>query len=341
MYACDTYTHTQHTIIGLTTHLPATPPALPLRALFFLGFQSPPPGIRHRSIHTSSRRCDVGKKYDEKHIVHDPHVIARSKAIRERNIARQQELQEQQKASHVDPVIGRPTGFTQVLDAMHTPLPSIDDIINNRVDYEELQKLRKETQPNYFLPRDELIHSLEQSQGLIFPPSPPRSPPKGSFDEKELHEKQAYHAHSVEAVLRITSLALGSSKDRTRHNKQVCINTFGRHVTDNTLPPDPVQRHSLSANIPKPYTKTPRVGPDTGSSEVQAAVLTAKIRVLAEHLKANKKDKMNKRNLRLLLHKRQKILKYLKRKERGGIRYRNVMEKLGLDENAIMMELMM
>lgn len=274
-------------------------------------------------------------------MVHDPYVIARSKATRERNIARQKELQEQQKASHVDPVLGRPTEFSRVLDTMHTPLPSIDDIINNRVDYEELQKLRKETKPNYFLARDELVYSLEQSQNLIFPPSPERSPLKGSLDEKELYEKQAYHAHSVEAVLRITSLALGSSKDRTRHNKQVCINTFGRHITDHTLSPDPVQRHSLSANIPKPFTKTPRVGPDTGSSEVQAAVLTAKIRVLAEHLTTNKKDKMNKRNLRLLLHKRQKILKYLKRKERGGIRYRNVMDKLGLDDNAVGMELMM
>lgn len=43
-------------------------------------------------------------------------------------------------------------------------------------------------------------------------------------------------------------------------------------------------------------------------------------------------DKVNKRNLRLLVHRRQKLLRYLERKERGGPRFQNVVDVLGLTE---------
>ena len=43
-------------------------------------------------------------------------------------------------------------------------------------------------------------------------------------------------------------------------------------------------------------------------------------------------DKANKRNLRLLVHRRQKLLRYLRQKERGGPRFQNVLETLGLTE---------
>ena len=70
--------------------------------------------------------------------------------------------------------------------------------------------------------------------------------------------------------------------------------------------------------------------------------MTVKIRALAKVLTTEKgfsKDKHNKRNLRLMVHRRQKLLKYLKRREKGGIRYRNIMEALGLDDAAIENEL--
>jgi len=71
--------------------------------------------------------------------------------------------------------------------------------------------------------------------------------------------------------------------------------------------------------------------------------LTVKIRALAKALHRddghNTKDKHNKRNLRLMVHRRQKLLKYLKRKEKGGVRYRNVLEALGLDDDAVEKEL--
>ena len=134
-----------------------------------------------------------------------------------------------------------------------------------------------------------------------------------------------------EALQRIASLSLGSSKDRLRVNTQRCIDSFGRHNTDSTLADRPAALGQLNPG-PQPE-KTPRAGPDTGSSEVQIAILTAKIRTLADFLQGRgRMDKVNKRNLRLLVHRRQKLLRYLRRKERGGPRFSNVVEALGLTE---------
>ena len=72
---------------------------------------------------------------------------------------------------------------------------------------------------------------------------------------------------------------------------------------------------------------------------MQVAILTMKIQALAKHLEGTRKDMANKRNLRLLVHKRQKLLKYLKKRERGGPRYQNVLDAIGLDDHAVMEEL--
>lgn len=109
-------------------------------------------------------------------------------------------------------------------------------------------------------------------------------------------------------------------------------------MTDTFLKPKPLNKYQL-AEIPNPTDtdtptgKTPRAGADTGSSEVQIAILTAKIRVLADRYEGvNRNDKVNKRNLRLLLHRRQKLLKYMERKERGGERWQYMLGMLGLTE---------
>ena len=52
---------------------------------------------------------------------------------------------------------------------------------------------------------------------------------------------------------------------------------------------------------------------DTGSSEVQIALLTERIRSLTEHVKNNKKDNHSKRGLVMLVSQRKKMLKYLRR----------------------------
>ncbi|RSH86930.1 hypothetical protein EHS25_003417 [Saitozyma podzolica] len=60
--------------------------------------------------------------------------------------------------------------------------------------------------------------------------------------------------------------------------------------------------------------KEPGKGTDTGSSEVQAALLTQKIRSLAEHVHANPRDNSNMRALKMLVLERARVLKYFKRK---------------------------
>ena len=67
---------------------------------------------------------------------------------------------------------------------------------------------------------------------------------------------------------------------------------------------------------------------DTGSPEVQIAVLTARISELTEHLKTNKKDHHSRRGLLKMVGKRRGLLDYLKKTDIEG--YRTLIEKLGI-----------
>ncbi len=67
---------------------------------------------------------------------------------------------------------------------------------------------------------------------------------------------------------------------------------------------------------------------DTGSPEVQVAILTARIAELTEHLKVNKKDNHSRRGLFMMVGQRRGMLEYLKKKDIN--RYRALIEKLGL-----------
>lgn len=67
---------------------------------------------------------------------------------------------------------------------------------------------------------------------------------------------------------------------------------------------------------------------DTGSSEVQIAILTNKINKLNEHLKINKKDRHSRRGLIIMVGKRKRLLDYLKNNEIS--RYKKIIKKLGL-----------
>ncbi len=67
---------------------------------------------------------------------------------------------------------------------------------------------------------------------------------------------------------------------------------------------------------------------DTGSSEVQIAILTKKINRLNEHLKANKKDHHSRRGLVVMVGKRKRLLGYLKNNDIA--RYKKIIGELGL-----------
>jgi small subunit ribosomal protein S15 len=67
---------------------------------------------------------------------------------------------------------------------------------------------------------------------------------------------------------------------------------------------------------------------DTGSPEVQVALLTERIRQLTEHLKIHKKDHASCRGLLMLVGRRSSLLKYLTRMDRA--RYQALIKRLGL-----------
>jgi small subunit ribosomal protein S15 len=71
-----------------------------------------------------------------------------------------------------------------------------------------------------------------------------------------------------------------------------------------------------------------RIVGDTGSSEVQVALLTARINGLTDHFKSNVKDHHSRRGLLRLVSQRRKLLDYLKRTDAG--KYRQLIERLGL-----------
>ena len=79
------------------------------------------------------------------------------------------------------------------------------------------------------------------------------------------------------------------------------------------------------AEIIKTYGRTPE---DTGSPEVQIAILTERIRELTENLKVNKKDHHSRRGMLKMIGQRRNLLAYLQKKDLEG--YRALIEKLGL-----------
>ncbi len=73
------------------------------------------------------------------------------------------------------------------------------------------------------------------------------------------------------------------------------------------------------------YATTPG---DTGSPEVQVAVLTERINNLTEHFREHKKDRHSRRGLLMMVSQRRRLLDYLKRKDHA--RYATVIKRLGL-----------
>ncbi|MBZ0189137.1 MAG: 30S ribosomal protein S15 [Candidatus Obscuribacterales bacterium] len=67
---------------------------------------------------------------------------------------------------------------------------------------------------------------------------------------------------------------------------------------------------------------------DTGSPEVQVAMLTERVNQLTDHLRSHKKDFQSRRGLLMMVGRRRRLLKYLNSK--SPERYRNLIEKLGL-----------
>ncbi|KAB8209511.1 RibosomalS15pS13e [Aspergillus parasiticus SU-1] len=270
------------------------------------------------SLNASRTSIRAGSAETRERRRHDPFLMAQSRQRKAANLSRQQALAEERESSLGDPVESAPTPFIQELKTVKSgpQAPSSSD-----------------ARLNYFVTPEGLQEAMEYSKTLT---SPLENPDRDTADpqlEKEASERHLQeHRNAQEAISRIVKISNGNTQDQMRLHIQNCIETFGRHNTDKTLPPKPAAvSHQSATEHPE---KTPRVGQDTGSPEVQVAILTAKILNLSRHLQTTNKDKHNKRNLRLLVHKRQKLLRYLRRKERGGPRWQHLIETLGLSDAA-------
>lgn len=266
----------------------------------------------------------------------DPYRIAQAAQRKTANLEKRRVLAEERKAAMGDPVRSKPTPFLQSLKLSGDPQSGESEYLNYELDPAAMEK------------------QVEHSKWLTEPlEASARTFKFGEVDPDEHKQKvekhSADHDNAVRAINLITSLRNASQKDKTRINVQRCIEEFGRHKTDLKLPPKPASlgptrsTPSLDADVaPTPeetqraellaelHAIPKRAGPDTGSSEVQIAILTVKIENLAANL--HNKDKVNKRNLRLLVHRRQKLLKYLRQQERAGPRWQNLVEKLAISD---------
>ena len=83
-----------------------------------------------------------------------------------------------------------------------------------------------------------------------------------------------------------------------------------------------------TAELMAEFGKNPQ---DSGSAEVQVAILSERIKNLTEHLKENPKDHHTRRGLLMLVGKRRRLLVYIK--NRDVLEYRELIKKLGIRDN--------
>ncbi|GAP93130.1 putative ribosomal protein S15 [Rosellinia necatrix] len=284
---------------------------------------SPPPFL------PITQTASVSDKVKRRLAKQDPYRWAQMQQRKNAHLEIRREIEASQREQAGDPIHGIPTPFLESFDsAGQAPFskPRVDEDGNP---IEEPHPLP--TSPhvlNNLVSQSEFDLAVENAYSLTRPIDSDytRAHPGGLEKMRKDHDEK--HAKAVEAVQRILDLGKGSAKDRRHANIRRCIETFGRHETDVTLPPKPLSRGQEREERPV------RGGPDTGSSEVQIAILTVKIRALAGELAKNRghKDKVGKRDLRLMVHKRQRLLTYMERKERGSARWRHMVQQLGLTD---------
>ncbi|KAI9863768.1 MAG: hypothetical protein M1824_006365 [Vezdaea acicularis] len=268
----------------------------------------------------------------------DPYSLAQARQRKAANIARQAVLKKEREAVLGDPVRGITTPWIESLNRpIPPPVPQPPPKSNAEASNSPTPTpSQAEGYLTDGIRPSEFAAALQYSFDLTKPLEPTASDltlSDPAIAERATREHAARHASAVTSMARILTLENANTHARRRANIQRCIETFGRHHTDHYLTPRAPSNVQHNPEKPAPPEKTPRAGPDVGSSEVQIAVLTTKIQGLVSYFsQGNRKDQAKKRRLRLLVHKRQKLLKYLQRKERGSARWENVVKTLGLTE---------
>ncbi|KAK3371838.1 hypothetical protein B0T24DRAFT_339081 [Lasiosphaeria ovina] len=277
--------------------------------------------------------ANLSQREKKKRMKQDKYGWMQAEQRKAAHVAHHDTIQAQRDAEWGSPIHGITTPFVESFDSAGQAKFTTPPVDANGVPLEDPRPLPTATHlKNHLLTQEELDKAIEFAGRLAEPLTGAERGIDNSrnknAEEWEAEDYAYRHAKAVVALQRITDLNNGSAKDRKHANIRRCIDVFGRHNTDHTLArPGPPTARGV-----EPQPKPERAGPDTGSSEVQIAILTAKIRALALVLEGPKgnKDIINRRNLRVLCHKRQRLLRYMERKERGSERWQNMIKTLGL-----------
>ncbi|KAI8962071.1 ribosomal protein S15 precursor-like protein [Daldinia sp. FL1419] len=274
-----------------------------------------------------TQTASLSQKEKKRLAKQDPYRWAQMQQRKAAHLKIREEIEAVRDAQYGDSIRGITTPFVESFDSAGQALlskPPVDDDGNPLEEPHELP-----TSPhvlNNLIHKEELDSAIDIAYTLTRPVPSDLSPVESEDYQKQLENHDRHHAKAVEALNRITHMDNGSAKDRLHANIRRCVETFGRHQTDTHLRPKALSRGQEREERPV------RGGPDTGSSEVQIAILTAKIRALANELEKGRgyRDKVGKRDLRLMLHRRQRLLRYMDKKERGSDRWKHMIETLGL-----------
>ncbi|CAK7242730.1 MAG: hypothetical protein STHCBS139747_004229 [Sporothrix thermara] len=276
------------------------------------------------------QKANLSQEEKKKLKKQQPYKWAQIQARKAVKVERQEEIKKARVASQGSFIHGITTPFVESFDsAGQDPVSKTIFRTNENGEREPVPLPTTPGMLNHHLTKQELDEALSTAYQLSKPlENTNRVLVDAVAEAQEKKEHEERHRRAALALERITSLDNANAKSRKIVNIRRCIETLGRHNTDKFLRPKP-----RAPGLPEREVLQ-RGGPDTGSSEVQIAILTAKIRVLAKIFEGpyGHKDKHNRRNLQLLLHRRQKLLKYMERKERGSERWQNMLQTLGLTE---------
>jgi small subunit ribosomal protein S15 len=256
-------------------------------------------------------------------------------AIRRRkaNIQRQAELREQRLPTNFDPIVGKATPFTEGLltpDKIWTNVSINPELTGSETLEGEADTSAVQAKPSdalYFRKRElskvqqaVLQASLNREQANPSPPAKSLLPPSPQGDsgtsnygslwnQGRAADLEQRNTQKSQASSRIVALQNANARTLRAYNTAQAVKTFARQEGD------------------------------TGTPEVQAAVLTVRILALQSHMQGHKKDKHSYRGFRGLVHKRQTILAYLRRE--SVERYFACLEKLGLEDQSVTREISM
>lgn len=240
-------------------------------------------------------------------------AIRRKKA----NVARQAVLQAERSPADFDPIVGQATDFTRALlvpeDIWSSSTHSDESLYFPKTEMSYIQAAVETASHTREKLRSPATFGMPRLNQALNKSSVPRISTPGKTEEERLQQNLEQltleNDKKSSAGSRIVSLKNANARTIQAYNTALAVREFARKEGD------------------------------TGSSEVQAAVLTVRILNDARHIAANKKDKHGYKGFRELVHQRQKILKYL-RKE-SVIRYQDCIGRLGLTDQCIVREITM